>query len=66
MLLAMLEMLGFVWWVSYLKTNTTYGLKYFAQLNKRGTKLAFSHHCYQGDFLVVIENNYVMITNLYK
>jgi hypothetical protein len=66
MLLAMLGMLGFVWWVNYLKTNTTYGLMYFAQVNKKGTELAFSHHCYQGDFLVVIEKNYVMITHLSK
>jgi hypothetical protein len=66
MRLAMLEMLGFVWWVSSLETNTTYGLMYFAHVNKKGTKLAFSQHCYQGDFLVVIENNYVMTTNLFK
>jgi len=65
-LLAMLEMLSFVWWVSYLETNTTYGLMYFAHVNKKGIELAFSHHCYQGDFLVVIENNYVMIKNLSK
>jgi hypothetical protein len=62
----MLEMLGFVWWVSYLEINTTYDLMYFAQVNKKGTKLAFSHHCYQGDFLVIIENNYVMIITLFK
>jgi hypothetical protein len=66
MLLTMLEMLGFVWSVSYLGTNTTYGLMYFAQVNKKGIELAFSQHCYQGDFFVVIEKNYVMITNLSK
>jgi hypothetical protein len=33
---------------------------YFAHVNKKGIELVFSHHYYQGDFLVVIENNYVM------